>query len=122
MREVRGSAAESYARANLWFGLAGAILIALVVFGLVPRDKEESPAPTTSTSVRQGVQEPLWLKIPAECRVVGPIAPECLEGLTTGERDALTCQYEDGNADGTPCVWVRPGDGLLWVDSAQYRN
>lgn len=32
------------------------------------------------------------------------------------------CQHEDGNTDGTPCVWADPDTGqLFYVDSANYR-
>ena len=32
------------------------------------------------------------------------------------------CQYEDGNVDGQPCLWVDPDTGYgYYVDSANYR-
>lgn len=33
------------------------------------------------------------------------------------------CAYEDGNPDGTPCVWTDPDTGTTYlVDSTNYRE
>lgn len=41
----------------------------------------------------------------------------------TGEAYALpVCQYEDGNPDGSACVWTDPGTGTAYfVKSENYR-
>lgn len=32
------------------------------------------------------------------------------------------CQYEDGNTDGSECIWIDPGTGTSYhVDSKNYR-
>lgn len=32
------------------------------------------------------------------------------------------CQYEDGNTDGSECIWIDPGTGTSYhVDSGNYR-
>jgi hypothetical protein len=34
----------------------------------------------------------------------------------------VVCQFEDGNPDGSPCVWTDPGTGATYdVDSSNYR-
>jgi hypothetical protein len=35
--------------------------------------------------------------------------------------DAVVCVQEDGNTDGTACVWTDPDTGTeYWVDSSNY--
>lgn len=121
MREVGGSAAESFKRSGVAYGILGACLIGFVIFGVLPiKDGPKQPSHPTQSAV----QEPLWHKIPADCRVEGaPIAYECLEGLSEAQRTAMTCPHEDGNPDGMPCFWVDPDTrDLYWVSSAEYRN
>lgn len=128
-KPMQGSAEESYARANFWLGVTGVIVIVLFVTGLVSIGGHDAepliPTPTVSntTAVIPGIQEGAWAKIPQECKVVGIIAPECLEALSLDEREALRCQHEDGNPDGSPCIWINPRTGaLVYSDSSEYRR
>lgn len=115
---VGGSAEESYRNAGLWFGVMGAILIALVVLGLVPSrdDKPSTPkVPGASESIISGTQNGVWDKIPAECKTelapVGTVAGCSFERLTADELDLITCASEDGPG---PCFWTDRPTGQIW--------
>lgn len=123
-KPMKGSAEESYARATLWLGLSGAIVIALTVLGFVGHGKQDDPVPSTpsaTVSPQIGSQGGLWDRFPQECKVEGQIATECLEAFSLTEREAMRCLTEDGNQDGIPCIWINPRTGTLWYNDGSNR-
>lgn len=128
-KPLGGSAEESYARANFWLGVTGVIVIVLFVTGLISiggHDVEPLiPTPTVSNTTVQGAgQQGVWERFPQTCRFLGEeISPDCLEGYSLAEREAMRCKHEDGNPDGSECIWINPRTGLIyWSDSHEYRR
>ena|SRR5688572_19491842 len=112
-------------KAIAFVALLGLIVLTATVLAMTkgkPGKEEPSPTASVVASLSTGSQSPVAL--PADCQIPGPIdAARCLEGLTTAQRDAMTCQHEDGNTDGTPCVWLDPATrALFYVDSSEYQR
>lgn len=108
----------------LWMGAGLAVVIALSDgFG---NDTVE-PVPTwsagvTTESPRAVIEQP-GVNLPNECKKAGPIPITCLDGLTLQEREAIQCEEEDGNPDGTPCIFIDPDTrDLYYNDGSNYRN
>lgn len=100
--------------------LIGALMI-WALFAVIGRPARE-PQPTVSNLT---VQPGAWDRFPNACRAPGldGISPDCLEGYSTQEREAMRCATEDQGKDGTPdlypCLWINPQTGQLYFIPAE---
>lgn len=108
-------------------GVVGAMIFGLFVWVLTagPPGEPMIPTPTVSdVTVSASGQSGAWARFPQACRYHGePISPDCLDGYSLQEREAMACENEDQGQDGTPdqapCLWVDPSTGDLWYMPAE---